>query len=80
MAHTNRVLRSINDDGASRCVDIFRRPDGTIGFEEYRRELEDARGWFSIGGHSALNFEDESTALRAALFAVSWLQRVLDSA
>ncbi len=26
MAHANRVLRSINDEGAARCVDLFVRP------------------------------------------------------
>ena len=49
MAHVNRVLRSINDEDASRCVDIFLRPDGSIGFEEYRRDVEDGRGWFPVG-------------------------------
>ena len=44
MAHVNRVLRSINDEDAARCVDIFLRPDGTLGFEEYRRDVEDGRG------------------------------------
>jgi hypothetical protein len=47
--HENRVLRSINNDDASRCVDVFLRPEGTIGFEEYRRDAEDGRGWFPIG-------------------------------
>ena len=52
MPHVNKVLRSMNDPGAARCVDIYRRPDGTIGFEEFRRDVEDGRGWFPIGGHS----------------------------
>ena len=37
MAHANRVLRSIETDDGGRCVDLFARPDGTFGFEEYRR-------------------------------------------
>ena len=36
MAHTNRVLRSIETDDGGRCVDLFARPDGSFGFEEYR--------------------------------------------
>jgi hypothetical protein len=44
MAHANRVLRSIETDDAARCVDLFVRPDGTFGFEEYRRDIEDGRG------------------------------------
>ena len=39
MAHVNRVLRSINNEDASLCVDIFLRPEGTVGFEEYRRDV-----------------------------------------
>ncbi len=67
MAHANRVLRSINDEDAARCVDIFLRPDGTIGFEEYRRDVEDGRGWFPIGGHASRVFHEESAALAAAM-------------
>ncbi|HEY2564091.1 MAG TPA: hypothetical protein VGI44_10300, partial [Acidimicrobiales bacterium] len=29
---------------ADRCVDIFSRPDGTFGFEEFRRDPEDMGG------------------------------------
>jgi len=73
VAHVNKVLRSINDQGADRCVDIFRRPDGTIGFEEFRRDVEDARGWFPIGGYSDCVYTDEAEALAAAVIAVAWL-------
>ena len=79
MAHLNKVLRSINDDGADRCVDVFVRPDGSFGFEEYRRDVEDGRGWFPIGHHAARSFADESAALAAAIEAVPWLSSVLSS-
>ena len=49
MPHPHTVLRSVNLPGEHVCVDLFRRPDGTFGFEEYRREPEDGRGWFVIG-------------------------------
>ncbi len=45
----NRVLRSIETQEGERCVDFFIRPDGSFGFEEYRRDAEDRRGWFPIG-------------------------------
>lgn len=77
VAHVNRVLRSINDRGADRCVDVFLRPDGTVGFEEFRRDVEDARGWFPIGGHRDRTFADEAEALAAARTAVVWLASVL---
>lgn len=79
MAHVNKVLRSINDQGADRCVDIFRRPDGTIGFEEFRRDVEDARGWFAIGGHSWRIFAEEADALAAARISVAWLAAVIEA-
>eukprot|EP01037_Dinobryon_pediforme_P022706 gene22706-23943_t len=75
MAHVNKVLKSINEAGAGRCVDIFRRPDGSIGFEEFRRDVEDTRGWFPIGGHANRLFADETAALEAALAAVPWLRQ-----
>ena len=77
MPHENRVLRSINNDDASRCVDVFLRPEGTIGFEEYRRDAEDGRGWFPIGAHSSRVFADEGAALCAATEAVTWLREML---
>ena len=73
----DRVLRSINNDEASRCVDVFLRPEGTIGFEEYRRDAEDGRGWFPIGAYSSRVFADEGAALCAATEAVTWLREML---
>ena len=80
MAHLNRVLRSINSDDGSRCVDVFLRPEGSIGFEEYRRDVEDGRGWFAIGGYALRSFDDETAAFEAALAEVPWLRGVLGSA
>jgi hypothetical protein len=79
MAHLNRVLRSINNDDASRCVDIFLRPEGTIGFEEYRRDVEDGLGWFPVSDNSSRTFDHESSALRAATAEVAWLRQIIGS-
>jgi hypothetical protein len=35
------VLASIETDDGLRCVDLFRRPDGTFGYQEFRRDPED---------------------------------------
>jgi ribosomal protein S18 acetylase RimI-like enzyme len=77
MSHINKVLRSIEMPDGDRCVDLFVRPDGTYGYEEYRRELEDGRGWFPIGFHSEAEFSSEEQALKSALDSVSWLKAVL---
>ena len=73
MAHVNRVLQSIELPDGTRCVDIFVRSDGTCGFEEYRRDVEDVRGWFPIGFHDGQIFETQLDALAAARAAVTWL-------
>ena len=73
MAHENKVIRSVNLDGDSVCVDVFQRPDGSFGFDEFRRDPEDMRGWYSIGHHGATRFDTFEAARTAALAAVSWL-------
>ncbi len=78
MAHANRVLRSIETDDGGRCVDLFARPDGSFGFEEYRRDIEDGRGWFAIGLHASARFETADGALKDALAKVAWLREVVE--
>jgi len=73
MVHKNKVLDSINDRDAHHCVDIFVRPDGTIGFEEFRRDFEDDRGWFPIGYYSSRTFDNQEEALQVAISSISWL-------
>ena len=73
----NKVLRSVEVDSGNRCVDIFLRPDGPAGFEEYRGDIEGGRGWFPIGFHAAHVYATEAAALDAALKAVSWLREAV---
>jgi hypothetical protein len=47
-----RVVASFNSPAGDHCVDIFLRDDGTFGFEEYRRDPEDMRGWFPLHRYS----------------------------
>lgn len=42
------VLASIENAESDRCVDVFRRPDGSFGFEEFRRDPEDAGAWTPV--------------------------------
>jgi hypothetical protein len=80
MAHANRVLRSIETDDAGRCVDLFVRPDGSFGFEEYRRDFEDGRGWYPIGFHASARYETEDGALQDALAEIAWLRAAVGTA
>ena len=69
----NRVVASIQNRAATRCVDIFVRDDGTFGFEEYRRDHEDGRGWFLLPGHGHQVFDTEQRALEQAKATVAWM-------
>jgi hypothetical protein len=72
------VLASPSTPAVDRCVDIFVRPDGTYGFEEFRRDPEDMGAWTPITYYSSREFETESDALSAARAVVLWLPAVLD--
>ena len=54
------------------------RPDGTFGFEEFRRDIEDDRGWFPIGFFGDRVFESEEDALLEARSKVSWLNDAMN--
>ena len=71
------VLASPSTPSADRCVDIFRRPDGTFGFEEFRRDPEDMGMWTPVAYYSAGVFGTEEEAIAAAQEAVGWLAAVL---
>lgn len=79
MAHVNKVMRSVNLDGENICVDIFQRPDGSFGFDEFRRDPEDGRGWYSIGHFGGQAFDSYEAALSAAGKQVYWLRDALKS-
>jgi len=69
------VLRSYEDADGFRCIDIFRRSDGTFGFKEFRRDPEDAGRWTLIADHSHWSYPTENEALDAAVQEVSWFER-----
>jgi hypothetical protein len=59
-------------------VDIFARPNGTFGFEEFRKDPEDMGAWTPIGYFSGGVYPTADEAVTAARAAVSWLNGVLD--
>jgi hypothetical protein len=67
------VLTSLQNQMADHCVDIFVRSDGTFGFEEYRRDHEDLRGWFSLHRYARQVFDTEERALAQARSSVAWM-------
>ncbi len=68
----NKVHQSFEAPGGSVCVDVFRRPDGSWGIEEYRRDPEDGHGWYVTGFLAQTRYEDCESALTAAQSLVPW--------
>ena len=67
------VVDSIENNTHDRCVDLFRRPDGTFGFEEFRRDVEDSGAWTPVAYHCHADWPSKQAALTAATRAVAWL-------
>lgn len=67
------VLRSIEDEGGQRCVDLRREADGSFAWVECRRDPEDAHGWRLLG-LGAGGFSGEAEALADARASVAWME------
>ena len=73
------VFDSIETRDGTHCVDLFSRPDGTYGFEEFRRDPEDAGLWTPVHYFSGRAFAGRAETLSAASEAVTWLREALNS-
>jgi len=71
------VFDSVENAEHDRCVDLFSRPDATFGFEEFRRDVEDAGAWTPMRFYSGASFATREAALDAAVKAVVWLADAL---
>jgi hypothetical protein len=71
------VFDSIENEEHDACVDIFYRPDGSFGFETFRRDIEDGGEWTPLGYFSASAFGSSDAAYDAAEVAVPWLNAIL---
>ena len=58
------VLESIENAEHDRCVDLFRRPDGSFGFEAFRRDVEDGGAWTPVAYYSGAAYALKDAALR----------------
>lgn len=67
------VFTSIENPEHDRCVDLFSRPDGTFGFEEFRRDVEDQGEWTPVQYYSGSIYPTRQAATVAAIGVVSWL-------
>jgi hypothetical protein len=71
------VIDSIEPFPPGRCVDVFMRPNGSYGFEDFRRHPEDAGLWTPVQYFSAATYASKEAALSAATAAVPWLKEAL---
>ena len=71
------VFVSIENTEHDRCVDLFRRPDSTFGFEEFRRDAEDAGEWTPVQFYADQVFLSSGDAYAAAERSVRWLAEIL---
>jgi hypothetical protein len=74
------VFDSIESGEHDRCIDLFGRPDGSFGFEEFRRDVEDAGVWTPVAYYSGAAYASKEAALQAAVRSVAWLAATLGTA
>ena len=67
------VFVSVENSEHDRCVDIFARADGSYGFEEFRRDIEDGGRWTPVHYYSGVTYASSAAALDTAERCVSWL-------
>jgi hypothetical protein len=66
-------MESIENAQHDRCVDVFMRPDGSFGFEEFRRDAEDAGAWTPVSYFSDLRHTSQGEAFAGAAKRIAWL-------
>ena len=71
------VFISIENLEHDRCVDFFSREDGSYGFEEFRRDVEDGGQWTPVHYYSSVAYLSAADARNAAERCVHWLIDVL---
>ena len=67
------VMESVENPQHDRCVDVFTRPDGSFGFEEFRRDPEDNGAWTPVSYFSGHRYTSRDDALAEAARRVAWL-------
>jgi hypothetical protein len=68
------VVATLHNRDADRCVKIIKQPDGKFGFQEYRRDPEDAGGWTLVRQNPRGTFASRAQAAAAAEDDVAWLR------
>jgi hypothetical protein len=72
------VIATLHNDDANRAVKIIKSSDGTFGFNEFRRDPEDAGGWTLVSANPRGIYATEEQAVDAA--RAGWLRDMTSSA
>jgi hypothetical protein len=72
-ARAEQVLNSVHNDTVDRCVDVFRRADGSFGYREFRLDPEDQGRWSMTAAYDRGVYVTYAEAISAALGHVGWL-------
>jgi hypothetical protein len=72
------VISSVQTFGGDRCVDVFVRPNGSFGYEEFRRDPEDMGVWTPLHYFSQQEFSNENEVIDAARRSVPWFALLSD--
>jgi hypothetical protein len=67
------VMATLHSDDAHRCVKIIKGSDGTFGYQEFRRDPEDAGGWTLVRENPPGSYATQVQAVAAAKDEVAWL-------
>ena len=67
-----RVVHSVENETATRCVDIVVWSDGQFGFQEWRREPEDPGNWWLLSEGGGMRHSSKTDAEAAARASVPW--------
>jgi hypothetical protein len=70
----SNVIATLHNEAGDRAVKIMKLPDGTFGFNEFRRDPEDAGGWTLTRANPRGTFASEVQALAAAEDDIAWLR------
>jgi hypothetical protein len=71
------IFISIENFEHNRCVDFFSRENGSYGFEEFRRDVEDGGQWTPVQYYSGVTYASSIEALSTAERCVPWLADIL---
>jgi len=73
------IVRTFTNPAKTRKLNIFRRDNGSYGFEDMKYGEEES-AWSPVGRYSVAVFDTEEMAIRESKSRVSWVAKELKDA